>query len=196
MFFDTKYDEKKIASFNQMNTLLRCVLLFFILGAGAALYMSYTAVLPSSPEDLQTIEGRVIYVQTNKSRGTSYYNLNLVDGALKQRRFYLDVYSTEIDGYKAVIYDKEIKIWYQRIGGDTDLARQIALKDGQMVLKYDYAFATRFYYNAISDSYKITYLKWGGGTLALLIVQIVLTRIARRKYRAKWGYYDKPTNKI
>lgn len=34
MFFDTKYDEKKIASFNQMNTLLRCVLLFFILGAG------------------------------------------------------------------------------------------------------------------------------------------------------------------
>nr|WP_314520832.1 hypothetical protein [uncultured Campylobacter sp.] len=37
MFFDTKYDEKKIASFNQMNTLLRCVLLFFILGAGAAL---------------------------------------------------------------------------------------------------------------------------------------------------------------
>ncbi|WP_297949512.1 hypothetical protein [uncultured Campylobacter sp.] len=57
MFFDTKYDEKKIASFNQMNMLLRCVLLFFILGAGAALYMSYTAVLPSSPEDLQTIEG-------------------------------------------------------------------------------------------------------------------------------------------
>jgi len=43
MFFDTKYDENKIASFNQMNTLLRCVLLFFILGAGAALYMSYTA---------------------------------------------------------------------------------------------------------------------------------------------------------
>ena len=90
-----------------MNTLLRCVLLFFILGAGAALYMSYTAVLPSSPEDLQTIEGRVIYVQTNKSRGTSYYKLNLVDGTLKQRRFYLDVYSTEIDGYKAAIYDKE-----------------------------------------------------------------------------------------
>ena len=72
IFFDTKYDEKKIASFNQMNTLLRCVLLFFILGAGAALYVSYTAVLPSSPEDLQTIEGRVIYVQTNKSRGASY----------------------------------------------------------------------------------------------------------------------------
>ena len=189
MFFDTKYDEKKIASFNQMNALLRCVLLFFILGAGAALYMSYTAVLPSSPEDLQTIEGRVIYVQTNKSRGTSYYKLNLVDGALKQRRFYLDVYSTEIDGYKAAIYDKEVKIWYQRIGGDTDLARQIALKDGQMVLKYDYVFATRFYYDTISDSYRITYLKWGGGALALLIIQIVLTRIARRKYRAKWGYY-------
>ncbi|WP_304295274.1 hypothetical protein [Campylobacter gracilis] len=36
------------------------MLLFFILGAGAALYMSYTAVLPSSPEYLQTIEGRVI----------------------------------------------------------------------------------------------------------------------------------------
>ena len=53
MLFDTKYDEKKIASFNQMNTLLRCVLLFFILGA--APYTSYTAVLPSSPEDLQTI---------------------------------------------------------------------------------------------------------------------------------------------
>ena len=69
MFFDTKYDEKKIASFNQMNMLLRCVLLFFILGA--APYPSYTAVLPSSPEDLQTIEGRVIYVQTNKSRGAS-----------------------------------------------------------------------------------------------------------------------------
>lgn len=188
--------KKKIASFNQMNTLLRCVLLFFILGAGAVLYMSYTAVLPSSPEDLQTIEGRVIYVQTNKSRGTSYYKLNLVDGALKQRRFYLDVYSTEIDGYKAAIYDKEVKIWYQKIGGDTDLARQIALKDGQMVLKYDYAFAARFYYNTVSDSYKITYLKWGGGALALLIIQIVLTRIARRKYRAKWGYYEKPTNKI
>ena len=92
-----------------MNTLLRCALLFFILGADAALYMSYTAVLPSSPEDLQTIEGRVIYVQTNKSRGTSYYKLNLVDGALKQRRFYLDVYSTEIDGYRAAIYDKEVK---------------------------------------------------------------------------------------
>lgn len=119
-----------------------------------------------------------------------------MDGALKQRRFYLDVYSTEIDGYKAAIYDKEVKIWYQRIGGDTDLARQIALKDGQMVLKYDYAFAARFYYNTISDSYKITYLKWGGGALALLIIQIVLTRIARRKYRAKWGYYEKPTNKI
>ena len=88
--------KKKIASFNQMNALLRCVLLFFILGA--APYTSYTAVLPSSPEDLQTIEGRVIYVQTNKSRGASYYKLNLVDGALKQRRFYLDVYSTEIDG--------------------------------------------------------------------------------------------------
>ncbi len=28
---------------------------------GAAPYTSYTAVLPSSPEDLQTIEGRVIY---------------------------------------------------------------------------------------------------------------------------------------
>ncbi|WP_297945164.1 hypothetical protein [uncultured Campylobacter sp.] len=55
-----------------MNTLLRYVLLFFILGA--ALYTSYTAVLPSSPEDLQTIEGRVIYVQTNKSRGASYYS--------------------------------------------------------------------------------------------------------------------------
>ena len=196
MLFDTKYDEKKIASFNQMNTLLRCVLLFFILGAGAALYMSYTAVLPSSPEDLQTIQGRVIYVQTNKSRGASYYRLNLVDSALKQRRFSLDVYGTQIDGYKAAIYDKDVKIQYQRVRGDTDLARQIALKDGQMVLKYDYAFATRFYYNTISDSYRITYLKWGGGTLALLIVQIVLTRIARRKYRAKWGYYDKPTNKI
>ena len=194
MFFDTKYDEKKIASFNQMNTLLRCVLLFFILGA--APYTSYTAVLPSSPEDLQTIEGRVIYVQTNKSRGASYYKLNLVDGALKQRRFYLDVYGTEIDGYRAAIYDKEVKIWYQRIGGDTDLARQIALKDGQIVLKYDYAFATRFYYDTISDSYRITYLKWGGGALALLIIQIVLTRIARRKYCAKWGYYEKPTNKI
>ena len=46
MFFDTKYDEKRIASFNQMNTLLRCVLLFFILGAGAAPCTSYTAVLP------------------------------------------------------------------------------------------------------------------------------------------------------
>ena len=34
MFFDTKYDEKKIDSFNQMNALLRCVLLFFILGTG------------------------------------------------------------------------------------------------------------------------------------------------------------------
>lgn len=88
MFFDTKYDEKKITSFNQMNTLLRCVLLFFILGAGAALYMPYTAVLPSSPEDLQTIEGRVIYVLTNKSRGASYYRLNLVDSAFKQRRFF------------------------------------------------------------------------------------------------------------
>ena len=196
MFFDTKYDEKKIASFNQMNALLSCVLLFFILGAGAALYTSYTAVLPSSPEDLQTIEGRVIYMQTNKSRGASYYRLNLVDSALKQRRFSLDVYGTQIDGYKAAIYDKDVKIWYQRIGGDTDLARQIALKDGQMVLKYDYAFATRFYYNTISDSYRITYLKWGSGVLALLIVQIVLTRIARRKYRVKWGYYEKPTNKI
>lgn len=87
-----------------MNALLSCVLLFFILGAGAALYTSYTAVLPSSPEDLQTIEGRVIYVQTNKSRGTSYYKLNLVDGALKQRRFYLDVYSTEIDGDTGLRY--------------------------------------------------------------------------------------------
>lgn len=172
MFFDTKYDEKKIASFNQMNTLLRCVLLFFILGAGAALHMSYTAVLPSSPEDLQTIEGRVIYVQTNKSRGASYYRLNLVDSALKQRRFSLDVYGTQIDGYKAAIYDKDVKIWYQRIGGDTDLARQIALKDGQMVLKYDYAFAARFYYNAISDSYKITYLKWGGGALSYHMTKI------------------------
>lgn len=170
-----------------MNALLRCVLLFFILGAGAALYTSYTAVLPSSPEDLQTIEGRVIYVQTNKGRGTSYYKLNLVDGALKQRRFYLDVYSTEIDGYKAAIYDKEVKIWYQRIGGDTDLARQIALKDGQMVLKYDYAFATRFYYNAISDSYKITYLKWGGGALALLIIQIVLTSDSKEKIPRQMG---------
>lgn len=120
-----------------------------------------------------------------------------MDGALKQRRFYLDVYSTEIDGYKVAIYNKDVKIWYQRIGGDTDLARQIAFKDGQMVLKYDYAFATRFYYDTIiSDSYRITYLKWGGGALALLIIQIVLTRITRRKYRAKWGYYDKPTNKI
>ena len=108
MFFDTKYDEKKIASFNQMNTLLRCVLLFFILDA--APYMSYTAALPSSPEDLQTIEGRVIYVQTNKSRGASYYRLNLVDSALKQRRFSLDVYGTEIDGYKAAIYNKDVKI--------------------------------------------------------------------------------------
>ncbi len=60
MFFDTKYDEKKIASFNQMNTLLRCVLLFFILGA--APYTSYTAVLPSSPEDLQTIERGASYM--------------------------------------------------------------------------------------------------------------------------------------
>lgn len=102
--------KKKIASFNQMNTLLRCVLLFFILDAGAALYMSYTAALPSSPEDLQTIEGRVIYVQTNKSRGTSYYRLNLVDSALKQRLFSLDVYSTQIDGYRAAIYDKDVKI--------------------------------------------------------------------------------------
>ena len=164
--------------------------------ARARRYISYAAVLPSSPEDLQTIEGRVIYVQTNKGRGASYYRLNLVDSALKQRGFSLDVCSTEIDGYKAAIYDKDVKIWYQRIGGDTDLARQIALKDGQMVLKYDYAFAARFYYNTISDSYKSTYLKWGGGALALLIVQIVLTRIARRKYRAKWGYYEKPTNKI
>ena len=119
-----------------------------------------------------------------------------MDGALKQRRFSLNVYSTEIDGYRTAIYDKEVKIWYQRIDGDTDLARQIALKDGQMILKYDYAFATGFYYDTISDSYRITYLKWGGGALVLLIVQIVLTRIARRKYRTKWGYYDKPTNKI
>jgi len=119
-----------------------------------------------------------------------------VDSALKQRRFSLDVFGAEIDGYKAAIYDKDVKIWYQRIGVDTDLARQIALKDGQMVLKYHYAFAARFYYNTISDSYRITYLKWGGGTLALLIVQIVFTRIARRKYRVKWGYYEKPTNKI
>ena len=37
-------------------------------------------------------------MQTNKSRGTSYYRLNLVDGALKQRRFYLDVFGAEIDG--------------------------------------------------------------------------------------------------
>ena len=50
-------------------------------GRGAIL--SYAAVLPSSPEDLQTIEGRVIYVQTNKSRGASYYRLNLVDSAFK-----------------------------------------------------------------------------------------------------------------
>ncbi len=57
-----------------MNALLSYVLLFFILGAGAAPYTYYTAVLPSSPEDLQTIEGRVIYVQTNKSRGASYYS--------------------------------------------------------------------------------------------------------------------------
>ena len=68
----------------------------------------------------------------------------MVDGALKQRRFYLDVYSTEIDGYKTAIYEKDVKIWYQRIGGDTDLARQIALKDEQIVLKYDYAFAAGF----------------------------------------------------
>ena len=31
MFFDTKYDEKKIDSFNQMNALLSCVLLFLSL---------------------------------------------------------------------------------------------------------------------------------------------------------------------
>lgn len=129
-------------------------------------------MLPSSPEDLQTIEGRVIYVQTNKGRGASYYRLNLVDSALKQRGFSLDVCSTEIDGYKAAIYDKDVKIWYQRIGGDTDLARQIALKDGQMVLKYDYAFAARFYYNTISDSYKSTYLKWGGGALSYHMTKI------------------------
>ena len=134
--------------------------------------MSYTAVIPSSPEDLQTIEGRVIYVQTNKSRGASYYRLNLVDSALKQRRFSLDVFGAEIDGYKAAIYDKDVKIWYQRIGVDTDHARQIARKDGQKVLKYDYAFVTRFYYNTISDSYKITYLKWSGGALSYHIIKI------------------------
>lgn len=66
-----------------------------------------------------------------------------MDSALKQRRFSLDVYGTQIDRYKAAIYDKDVKIWYQRIGGDTDLARQIALKDGQMVLKYDYAFCSQ-----------------------------------------------------
>ncbi|WP_297962825.1 hypothetical protein [uncultured Campylobacter sp.] len=49
-------------------------------------------------------------MQTNKSRGASYYRLNLVDSALKQRRFSLDVYGTQIDGYKAAIYDKDVKI--------------------------------------------------------------------------------------
>lgn len=89
-------------------------------------------MLPSSPEDLQTIEGRVIYVQTNKSRGTSYYKLDLVDGALKQRRFYLDVYSTEIDGYRAAIYGKEVKIWYQRIGAIPTLHGRSPLKTGKL----------------------------------------------------------------
>ena len=52
-----------------MNALLRCVLLFFILGAGAALYMSYTAVLPSSPEDLQTIEGALYMCKQIRAEG-------------------------------------------------------------------------------------------------------------------------------
>ena len=54
----------------------------------------------------------------------------------------MDVYSTEIDGCRTAIYDKEVKIWYQRIGGDTDLARQIALKDGQMIMPLQPGFIT------------------------------------------------------
>ncbi|MBR0072016.1 MAG: hypothetical protein IJP87_06730, partial [Campylobacter sp.] len=83
---------------------------------------------------------------------------------------------------------EDIRIWFPITEPYTKELEQIQyMKNDKYFMKYEYEGRMEYYNYLISDYYRNTYKKWGGGALALLILQITLTKLIKRRYYANSG---------
>ncbi|MDK8323182.1 hypothetical protein [Campylobacter ureolyticus] len=163
-------------SFYQMNYILNLILWFFIVGSLAFLLNSYKTSNILKISDMNISKGKVLNIDTNKSN-SSYYHFILANSSHNKEKFYFEKYKYEI--YKPILH-KNIIVWSQNECG-FDVAKQIQINNGKMIVKFDYDMALYFKELYNSKFYKQTYFLWGVGALILFLIKTFLIKIIKRR---------------
>ena len=94
-----------------------------------------------------------------------------------------------LESYENLI-GKNIRLWIQKTKYGLNNIEQIQyLDNGKYFKKYDYLKEKQNYEYHISDFYRSTYLKWGGGVLTLWILKFILITLIKRRYYELHGLH-------
>lgn len=177
------YDEKTLNSFWGMNMILTCVLFFYVFFSFGFLTTAYTDIEPPKLNEMRFLEGKII--ETNKytvEKDLDYKELKFLD---KNNTTHILLFRTSYDNtyeqYSNLI-NQDVKVWVWQKRPDISWIKQIQHPNEKYFLKYDYLKEKQNYDYGTSSYYKNTYLKWGGGALALWILKFILTTLIKRRY--------------
>ena len=177
-----KYTKEELQSFSAMNIILAFVLFFFAFHGLGFLTASNYKKPPHKLEEMQVLEGKILKLHKEKVRKEDKRPLEFLDknGVIHNLYFVTGAYHSYND-YIGII-GTDIRIWFPTTEPYTKELEQIQyLSNNQYFMEYKYNERMDGYRHITSDYYKNTYKKWGGGALALLILQIILTILIKRR---------------
>lgn len=183
-----EYSKTELQSFSSMNFILAFVLFFFAFHGLGFLWTSYDKKPPYRLEEMQILEGKILKLNDKKIGKETDRRLEFIDKNNTKHILYFGTGSNyPFENYVKLI-GEDIRIWFPITEPDKKRLQQIQyMENDKYFMKYEYEGRMEYYNYLISDYYRNTYKKWGGGALALLILQITLTKLIKRRYYANSG---------
>ncbi|MBP3225204.1 MAG: hypothetical protein J6M14_07855 [Campylobacter sp.] len=177
-----EYSKTELQSFSSMNIILAFVLFFFAFHGLGFLSASYMKKPPHKLEEMQMLTGQIIKVNNKVVGKEDHRRIEFLDtNNTTHIVFYGNGIYHTYDDYLQLV-GKKVKIWFPTQEPDMRLIEQIQYADNdKYFFKYKYDGRMEYYDYITSDYYRNTYKKWGGGALALLILQTTLTILIKRR---------------
>ena len=178
------YDEKTRKSYDTMDWVLGIALWFYVFFSFGFLMTAYNRIEPPKLNEMQFLEGKII--ETNKytvEKDLDYKELKFLDkNNTTHTLLFRTSYDNTYEQYSNLI-NQDVKVWVWQKRFDISWIKQIQYPNEKYFLKYDYLKEKQNYDYGTSSYYKNTYLKWGGGALALLILKVILSRLIIKRYK-------------
>ena len=167
-----------------MNWVLAFVFIMFAFHGLGFLWTSYDKKPPHKLEEMQVLEGKILKLNDKKIGKEYNYRLEFMDKNNTKHILYFGTGSNYPFASYVNLIGQDIRIWFPTTEPYAKELEQIQyIKNDEYFMKYNYLARMDGYRHITSDYYRATYKKWGGGALALLILQIILSKLIQKRYR-------------